>query len=73
MICVDDCSTDGSYEMLKEYESRNRNVRVFKTETNSGCCSNPRNIGIKYATGQYVQFVDIDDMLIDGTVISTLV
>lgn len=73
VICVDDCSTDNSYSMLKEYEMEYPNVKVFQTEVNSGCCSNPRNLGMKHATGQYVQFVDIDDMFVDGHVISTLV
>ena len=40
---------------------------------NSGCCSNPRNLGLKHATGDYVQFIDIDDMLVDENVIAKLV
>lgn len=46
IICVDDCSTDGSYERLLKCAKGNRNMKVFRTKANSGCCSNPRNIGI---------------------------
>lgn len=73
VICVDDCSTDNSYKVLNAMSRSNKNLRVFKTPKNSGCCSNPRNIGLANATGQYVQFIDIDDLLADENVIGTLV
>ena len=42
---------------------------MFKTPKNSGCCSNPRNIGLENATGDYVQFLDVDDYLVDKFVV----
>lgn len=62
IIVVDDCSTDGSCEVLEKYQERFSNIKlVFQKEhTNAGKC---RNVGLKYATGEYVHFLDADDWL----------
>lgn len=61
LIIVDDCSKDNSFLMAKEYaEKSTLNIKVLQNEKNSGPgCS--RNHGIKYATGDYITFVDSDD------------
>lgn len=64
IICVDDGSTDNSYEILTEYASRNDNITVVKQE-NAGQ-GVARNRGVSLARGEYVAFVDADDYLHEG-------
>lgn len=61
VLCVDDGSTDHSLELLKQYERDNSRVKVYH-QTNQGV-SAARNVGLKYAKGQYVTFVDADDTI----------
>lgn len=61
IICVDDGSEDNALSVLQSYEERFTNVRVLHQE-NRGQGS-ARNLGLRYACGQYVQFVDSDDKL----------
>ena len=59
IICVDDGSTDGSLDILREYESKDSRVKVL-TQKNlfAGVA---RNTGIKVASGEYLFFLDSDD------------
>ena len=59
-ICVDDGSTDGSGEILDEYAAKDGRIKVFHTE-NRGV-SEARNFGIDSASGEYVTFLDGDDV-----------
>lgn len=65
VICVDDCSTDGTPAVLKEYQDKYENVTVIRNETNlyAGTC---RNKGLMVAKGQYVHFLDSDDYVVDN-------
>lgn len=63
VIVVDDCSTDGSWEALRaEFEHEPR-VSVFRTDTNSGGAGAPRNRALDVARGEFVMFLDSDDVL----------
>lgn len=59
IICVDDGSTDGCLEILKEYRERDARVRIV-TQNNAGQ-SRARNSGLRRARGVYVAFMDADD------------
>ena len=62
-IVVDDGSTDGSWDKLLEYEKTHPNVRVFKRDRGpKGACT-CRNIGAEKATGEFLLFLDSDDLL----------
>ena len=64
IIVVDDCSTDNSVAIVKSYaEKFGERLTVTATERNSGSGGLPRNKGLSLAKGEYVQFLDADDML----------
>ena len=59
ILCVDDGSTDGSPDILREYENRDPRVRVLRQERqNAGAA---RNNGLAEAGGEYLVFLDADD------------
>ena len=62
IILVDDGSQDETLEICKRYEKKYpNNIRVIH-QKNQGQAT-ARNLGIKYATGKYVNFLDADDTL----------
>jgi glycosyltransferase involved in cell wall biosynthesis len=61
IIIVNDGSKDDSEEICLEYQRQDARVKYYVQE-NSGV-SAARNTGLKYATGEYVTFVDSDDYL----------
>jgi glycosyltransferase involved in cell wall biosynthesis len=62
MIIVDDCSTDGSNEIIKKYCRNDSRIKYYKTKFTSGSPTIPRNIGIEKAKGRYIAFIDSDDI-----------
>ena len=62
MLIVDDCSTDSSAEIIKRYADMDDRIRYFKTSAKSGSPSLPRNIGIDNAKGEWIAFLDADDL-----------
>ncbi|MER6014966.1 glycosyltransferase family 2 protein [Streptomyces bluensis] len=68
VIAVDDCSTDGSAELLQRLAAAEPRLRVIRRRVNSGGCGTPRNDGIEAAAAPYVMFLDSDDVLPPGAV-----
>ena len=62
MIIVDDCSTDNSRDIVKEYETKDSRIKLIESKTNFGGPARPRNVGIKNAEGKYIAFLDADDV-----------
>ena len=60
IICVNDASTDNSLCILEEYAQKDNRIVIFQNEKNSGL-GLTRNHGLKYATGEYIHFLDSDD------------
>ena len=65
IICVDDCSSDDSYEICREYSQRHRNITVLQNEKQL-FAGGSRNRGIEVARGEYIAFLDADDMVNPG-------
>lgn len=61
IIVVEDCSTDSSLQVLKHHLEDNR-MRYIQHEQNGGL-SAARNTGIEAATGEFMMFVDSDDIV----------
>jgi len=62
LIIVDDFSCDTSAGIAEKFASSHERVRVFKLGKNSGCPAVPRNAGIRRARGEYIAFLDADDL-----------
>lgn len=61
VICIDDGSPDNCGEILDEYASKYSNFVVIHKE--NGGVSSARNAGLDIATGEYIYFIDSDDMI----------
>ena len=73
VICVNDGSVDNSLDILKDYEVKDNRVHVISKENEgTGGAAPARNMGYKYATGKYVQWLDSDDFF-ELDMIKTLV
>ena len=70
VIVIDDGSKDSGYSLASEYAKRHQNILVIKQENQGVACA--RNNALEKATGDYVTFVDADDMLVSGS-LSTLI
>lgn len=62
IICIDDCSTDQSPQILANYARRDTRITLLRTPHNSGQAA-ARNLGLQIATGEFTTFVDSDDWL----------
>lgn len=59
---VDDCSTDGSAKIVREFCARDPRFHYHRSPTNFGGPAGPRNLGIAQSAGEYVAFCDADDL-----------
>ena len=61
LILIDDFSSDKTLEMMQPFTSKNPNIKLFKNESNQGAAIS-RNKGIEIAQGDYITFLDADDL-----------
>ena len=61
IIIVDDASKDNTVNIIKNYQLKDRRIKLISLEKNQGV-ANARNTAIKNAKGQYVAFLDADDV-----------
>ena len=64
VICIDDGSTDGSLQILKQYAGTDNRIKLVSVP--NGGVSAARNLGMSLAQGDYLMFVDSDDWLVEG-------
>lgn len=62
IICLNDCSTDKSLEILEEYAAKDERIKIITNEKNLGP-GVTRNKGLDIAHGEYILFIDSDDWL----------
>lgn len=60
VICVNDCSTDGTCMIIEEWQAVHSNLHLIHHPKNMHV-GIARNTGVKHAIGKYVCFVDADD------------
>lgn len=61
LIIVDDGSTDGSKNIINKFKQRDERIKVLLNKENKGV-SAARNLGIRNCSGQYIAFLDSDDI-----------
>ncbi|SHI69870.1 glycosyltransferase family 2 protein [Pseudobutyrivibrio xylanivorans] len=64
IICVDDGSTDNSYNILLWYQQHNPKIKVYRQSRKYA--GSARNLGLSKASGEYIHFLDSDDYLYDN-------
>lgn len=62
MIVVDDCSRDATRDIVKKCAARDGRIRLVALDKNNGAPAVPRNLGVREAKGQWVAFLDADDV-----------
>jgi glycosyltransferase EpsH len=62
ILCVDDCSVDGSLDIVRAYATQDNRIRALALEENKGPAV-ARNLGLENAVGMYIGFVDADDWI----------
>lgn len=70
LIIVNDCSSDSSLQIMKEFRSKDKRIKIVNNEVNQKLPKS-LNIGFKYATGQYWTWTS-DDNLYDINCISKM-
>ena len=61
MVIVDDCSTDGTYEIIKKYADTDNRIKYHQLSHNSGAAV-ARTTAMELASGDYLAFLDSDDL-----------
>ncbi|PKB16757.1 glycosyltransferase family 2 protein [Flavobacterium sp. 5] len=61
MIIVDDCSTDQTTIIIEQFVINDDRIRFFQLEKNSGA-GIAREMALSKATGDYISFLDADDL-----------
>ena len=61
IIIVDDCSTDNTVQEIEKY--KNNKISLHHTKCNTGTAGGTRNVAIDNAKGEYIIFLDGDDVL----------
>ncbi|MUG73948.1 glycosyltransferase family 2 protein [Paenibacillus validus] len=66
ILVVNDCSLDGSMEIVKKYGQQDNRIQIINHDVNKGL-GEARNTGIKAASGEYLFFLDSDDWIEERT------
>lgn len=71
IIIIDNGSTDNSLYICKDYESKNKSIKLVHEDINVGVAE-VRNIGMRMAVGDYIIFIDSDDFWIKNDFLSKI-
>lgn len=62
LIIIDDCSSDGSLDIVEKIRGKDKRISLFRNDTNRGA-NYCRNLGVNVAQSPYIIFLDADDVL----------
>lgn len=62
IICINDCSTDNSLEIMQKYADIDNRIKIIDLAENMGAAP-ARNKGLENAKGKYIYFMDSDDYI----------
>ena len=62
IIIVDDCSVDRTVDVVNKISQQYDKVRLIALDENSGGPAKPRNVGVSHALGEWIAFLDADDI-----------
>ena len=68
IIFTDDYSKDNSIKLIEKYQKEDPRIKLIKHEANVGTLIN-RNDAAKRALGEYILFIDCDDLLLNDILI----
>lgn len=71
LIICDDCSTDNTEDVCRQYSAKMPNIQYVKSRVRNGLPRN-RNIGLRRAKGELVFFIE-DDLVLEDDCLATLV
>lgn len=60
-LVIDDNSIDGTFEILKRLSKEDSRIRIYRNTTNLKAASS-RNKGLDSSSGEYITFIDSDDL-----------
>ncbi|MGR5120698.1 glycosyltransferase family 2 protein [Vibrio astriarenae] len=60
-IVTDDCSSDDTYKLLEQLAASDSRIKIYQNPSNLGAAI-ARNNSISYASGQFLAFIDSDDL-----------
>lgn len=61
LLITDDCSSDDTVKLLNQISAKDNRVKLLTNQINSGAAVS-RNNSLKYATGEFIAFLDSDDL-----------
>lgn len=64
IIFIDDCSSDNTSQIILELQKKDQRIILLKNKKNKGPFYS-RNKGAIFSRGEYIQFVDSDDILVN--------
>ncbi len=67
LIVIDDVSNDKSVEIIEKFAYQDKRIRFFRNQSNRGA-NYSRNYGASLSTGDYLIFLDADDLLLNTCV-----
>lgn len=62
LLVINDCSKDDTACIVKQYCAHDKRINLINLPYNKGAPAGPRNIGIKMAKGEWIAFLDSDDV-----------
>jgi teichuronic acid biosynthesis glycosyltransferase TuaG len=61
-IVVDDASSDDTVAEVQALAARDERIRLLRLDSNHGGPAHPRNVGVRSAHGEWIAFLDADDL-----------